>query len=225
MSGLGVFDRLLQGNFRCGLDYEFWPSDESSSKKLLLLLHDAGDSPVDTHFFPASLGLESLNVLFLRAPEAMGKGFSWYGAAGAKRLSVERSRALIFGVLDALLANGVLPRDVFLCGIFEGCFVCLDVALRYPIILGAVVGVSGGVLFEEDFPSALSSVACQQRLWISHGFHDEVLPFERAQAAVERLRGLGLTIEWSPLDKAHSIGESDEMALIYGFLSTQIDAN
>jgi len=225
MSALDVFDRLLQGNFECGLEYEFWPSDKSSSKKLLILLHDAGDSPIDTHFFPSALGLESLNVLFLRAPDVLGKGFSWYGAAGMRRASVERSRGQVFGVLDAIRASGVLARDVFLCGIFEGCFVCLDVALRYPHVLGGIVGVSGGVALEEEYPAALSAVAKSQRLWISHGYRDDVLPFDLAQASVERLRAMGLTIEWNPLDKTHSIGESDEMALIYGFLSTQIDAN
>ncbi|MEO6459965.1 MAG: hypothetical protein ABIO95_05920 [Bdellovibrionota bacterium] len=225
MSRLDVFDRLLQGSIECGLDYEFWPSVEETSKKLLILLHDRGDGIADAHFFPASLGIESLNVLFLRAPEPEGKGFSWYGALSNQKPRVVRSRELVFKILDLLQAHGLRAGDLFLCGLFEGCFVCVDVALRYPQILGGVVGVSGGIALEDEYPASLSRVAARQRIWLSHGYGDEILPIDRMQASVERLRRQGLTIEWNPLHKTHSIGEAEEMALIHEFLSTQLEAN
>lgn len=46
---------------------------------------------------------------------------------------------------------------------------CLDVALRYPKHLGGIVGISGYVFFEEEYPAAFSKVAQEQKFWISHG--------------------------------------------------------
>ncbi len=220
-----LFDRLLQGSFDAGLNYEFWPAPDAGSKKFLLVLHGRGDSPRGFHFLPAALGIDSLNTLFLEAPDAYGPGFSWYGIPPHQGPGILRSRALLFALLGRLQAEGIAATDIFVLGFSQGCLMTLDLALRYPKRLGGFVGISGYVYFEEEYPQAFSPVATKQCIWVSHGHQDEALPFARSESSVQRLRSQGITIEWVPLDKEHTVDPVDEIPLIRAFLLTQLDSN
>jgi phospholipase/carboxylesterase len=222
---LKPIDELLQGSFPSALRYEFWPAIDLESQKLLIVLHGRGDSPEGFHFFPGMLDVDELHTLFLQAPDAYGPGFSWYDLPPNQASGIVRSRKMIFDLLDGLRNAGVPSRNIFLCGFSQGCLMVLDVALRYPHALGGVVGISGYVFFEEEYPQSFSPVAREQRIWISHGLQDEMLPFQRTQDSVQKLQSLGLTIEWNPLNKGHTVDESDEMDLIRGFIRTQLDSN
>ena len=101
----------------------------------------------------------------------------------------------------------------------------LDVALRYPARLGGLVGVSGYVFFEEEYPGAFSHSAKSQRIWVSHGRQDEVLPIDRTRTSIERLRAQGLAVEWSEYDKTHTVDEFEELGHIRAFLRRQLDAS
>ncbi len=220
-----LFDRLLQGSFDCGLGYEFWPAPEAGSRKVLIVLHGRGDSPRGFHFLPAALGIDSLNVLFLEAPEPYGTGHSWYGLPPNQGPGIMRSRGLLFALLGKLQAEGLAPRDLFLLGFSQGALLTIDTALRYPKILGGFVAISGYVYFEDEYPQAFSPVAKSQCLWVSHGYSDEALPFARTESSMMRLRSQGINFDWVPLDKAHTVDPVDEIALVRAFLLTQLDCN
>ncbi len=221
----GTIDALIKGELELGLKYEFWPALDSQSKKILIVLHGRGDSPEGFHFFPGALDIEELHTLFLRAPDPYGSGYSWYDLPPAQGPGVIRSRRLLMNCLDRLCEGGFLARNIFLCGFSQGCLMTLDVGLRYPQVLGALIGMSGYLFFEEEYPDAFSAVAKKQRFWISHGLQDEMLPFAKTEASINHLRSLGITIDWSPLDKAHNVDEVEEIALIQGFLTTQLESN
>lgn len=208
------------------LKYEFWPALDKDSSKLLIVLHGRGDSPEGFHFLPAALGIDAFNFLFLEAPDPYHSGFSWYDLAPHQASGIIRSRELLFALLDKLQSeHKVKSTDIFLFGFSQGCLMCLDVVLRYSKHLGGVVGVSGYVFFEEQYPSAFSKVAQEQKIWVSHGRFDEVLEFEKTQNAIERLRSLGISIDWNPIDKGHTIDEVDELPHIKLFFRRLLDAN
>lgn len=219
------FDSLLQGSFQTPLNYEFWPAVDPSSGKVLIVLHGRGDSPRGFHFLPGMLAIDTLNVLFLEAPDPYGSGFSWYGLPPHQGPGIVRTRAMIFKLLDDLRASGIKSHDTFLLGFSQGCLVSLDVVLRYPVRLGGVVAISGYVFFEEEYPTALAKCAPEQRIWVSHGFQDEVLPFDRTKQSIVRLQNFGLTLDWTPLHKGHTIDEVEEIPLIQDFLRTQLESN
>lgn len=222
-----IFNPLLTRQEMCGLQYEFWPAVDARSRKTLVVLHGRGDSPEGFHFLPGRLGIDVFNVLFLRAPDEYFTGFSWYDLPPKQAAGIVRSRDMIMCILDKLQSDiGLRATDIFLFGFSQGCLMCIDVALRYPHHLGGVVGVSGYVFFEEEYPAAFSRVAREQKLWISHGRQDEMLAFDKSQASVERLREQGISIDWNPVDKGHTIDEIDELPAsecFYNVCSTQIN--
>jgi phospholipase/carboxylesterase len=137
-----------------------------------------------------------------------------------------RSRVFLMQLLDDLQrVLGLAPGEIFLLGFSQGSLMSIDVGLRYPKLLGGIVGISGYVYFEEEYPQSFSAVAKHQRIWISHGYRDSVLPIVRSEASVMRLRELGLTIDWNPLDKEHTVDEYEEIPLIREFILTHFEAN
>lgn len=208
------------------LTLDFWPAVTPHSKKILLVLHGRGDSPEGFHFLPGTLGMDEFNFLFLQAPDPYYTGFSWYDLPPQQAAGIVRSRDLIFKLLDNLQSVvGLRSTDIFLFGFSQGCLMSIDVGLRYPKHLGGIVGVSGYVFFENEYPGAFSSVAKRQKFWISHGRLDEMLEYEKSQASIERLRQLGVSIDWNPIDKGHTIDEADEIPHIKLFLQRLLNAN
>ncbi len=208
------------------LRFEFWPALVEKSHKLLVVLHGRGDSPEGFHFLPAALEIEEFNFLFLEAPDPYYTGFSWYDLPPAQGPGILRSRQLIFSLLDKLQADaGLRSTDIFLFGFSQGALMSVDVALRYPKHLGGVVAASGYVFFEEEYPAAFSKVAREQKFWISHGRQDEMLEFAKSQRSVERLRSQGISVDWNPIDKGHTIDEVDEIPHMKLFLQRLLDAN
>ncbi len=219
------FDTLVSGDFRSPLRYEFWPA-LAASRKVLVVLHGRGDTLEGFHWLPQALGLDAFNVLFVEAPDPYGPGFSWYELPPKQGPGIVRSRAWLFDLLDRLQSEfGLVSRDLFLFGFSQGCLVSLDVGLRYPKLLGGIVGVSGYVFFESEYPQAFSKVATQQRFWVSHGYEDEMLSFETTQASIELLRSQGIRIDWSPLHKGHTVDPAEEIPLIRAFFERQLTAN
>lgn len=224
--GAERFNSLLDQTFVSDFTYEFWPAIDPSSKKILIVLHGRGDSIEGFHFLPAALDLDSLNTLFLQAPDEWHSGYSWYDMPPHQAPGVMRSRLMMFALLDELQkVLGIRADDIFIFGFSQGSLICMDVALRYPKVLGGVICVSGYVFFEHEYPKAFSSVACRQRIWVSHGHQDNMVPFDRTAESIERLRSLGLLIDWVPLNKEHTVDEYEEIPLIRQFINTQLEAN
>jgi len=220
------FDALIKETFESPLKYEFWPALEKHSQKLLIILHGRGDSIEGFHWFPAALGLDNINTLFLQAPDKYGTGFSWYDLAPNQGPGIIRSRHLIFQLLDDLSSKlGIVLENIFLMGFSQGCLMCLDVALRYPHFLNGIIGISGFLFFEDEYPGAFSRIAREQHFFISHGYQDDVLPIERTKNSVEFLKKEGIAIDWSPFHKTHTVDEVEEIPLIREFISKLMEAN
>jgi len=219
------FDPLLLHTFQAGLDYEFWPAEQAASAKTLIVLHGRGDTMEGFQWLPERLGIEEFNYLFLQAPDAYSFGYSWYDLPPRQGPGIVRSRELLFWLLDRLQVEiGLRSEDIFLLGFSQGCLMSLDVSLRYPKHLGGVVGISGYVFFEDEYPEALSPVAREQKIWVSHGHRDDILPLERSKASVQRLRDLGMHIDWTEFDKDHTVDEREELPQIHDFFRRLLDA-
>lgn len=224
--GENRFNSLIDQTFECRLKYDFWPALDASSKKVLIVLHGRGDSMEGFHFLPSILGLDELNTLFLQAPDEWQFGYSWYDMPPNQAPGVIRSRQCLIELLDQIQKiTGIRSEDLFLFGFSQGALICMDVVLRYPKILGGTMCVSGYVFFEHEYPKAFSKVAKQQRIWVSHGTKDNLVPFDRTEESINKLRVLGVVIDWVPLEKEHLVDEDEEIGLIRAFIKTQLEAN
>jgi phospholipase/carboxylesterase len=94
----------------------------------------------------------------------------------------------------------------------------LEVGLRYPRRLGGVVGVSGYVADPANLARSLSPVAKEQRLLVTHGILDPIIPVAFAREQIRFLQTQGLQIQWQEFMKPHVFGGEEELALIRNFI-------
>jgi phospholipase/carboxylesterase len=200
------------------LEHEFIPAKEKGSRRLLIMLHGLGDSLDGYRWLPEALDLPWLNYLLVNAPDEYFGGYSWYNFIGDITPGVARSREMLFGLLDAQRDAGFPTGQTVLGGFSQGCLMSIEVGLRYPRRLAGIVGISGYVCNPESLIQDLSPVAFEQRLLVTHGFMDPLIPFAAVHQQIHLLKAAGLRIEWHEFLKAHNIAGEQELELIRNFI-------
>jgi phospholipase/carboxylesterase len=198
------------------LHSELVPAAEKSSR-LMVMLHGLGDSIEGYRWFPEAMNLPWLNYLFVNAPDEYYGGWSWFDLNDIMP-GVQRSRKLLFELLDNLRAKGFPTEQTTLGGFSQGCLMAVDVALRYPHRFAGVVGISGWVCEPAKALKELSPVALQQRLLMTHGASDPMIPIEKVRPQIPLLKAAGLKVEWLEFPKAHTIHGEVELAVIREFV-------
>src|SRR5207247_4150885 len=123
------------------LDTELVPAVETNSRRLMVVLHGLGDSIEGYRWLPPALGLPWLNYLLVNAPDQYFGGYAWYDFSGDAGTGVERSRALLFELLDEQRARGWRTDQTMLFGFSQGCLMTIAVGLRSPQLFAGLVGI------------------------------------------------------------------------------------
>jgi len=200
------------------LSTEFIPAKVDGSRRLMVVLHGLGDSTAGFEWMPSVLGLDWMNYLLVNAPDPYFGGFSWYDFAGDPKPGVERSRRMLIELLAEEERKGFPIGEMVLFGFSQGCLMTLDVGLRYPKLFAGLIGVSGYVFEPENLVRELSPVAKQQRVLMTHGTQDPIIPYAAVGQVVRQLKALGLKIEWREFVKAHTIAGEEEARVIRDFV-------
>ena len=206
------------------LYHEIIPTADPASRKLMVMLHGLGDSMEGYRWWPPAMGLPWLNYALVNAPDEYYGGYSWYDYPRDKVPGVARSRALLFELLDELRARGFPTDQTTLGGFSQGCLMSIEVALRYPHRFAGVVGISGYVCEPEKLVREMSPLARQQRLLMTHGTLDPIIPFQVAREHMGLLRAAGVRVEWHEFAKEHTIAGEVELEVIRNFISSGYSA-
>jgi phospholipase/carboxylesterase len=201
------------------LTHEFLPALEVSSRRLMIVLHGLGDSSAGYHWLPPMLRLPWMNYLLVNAPDEYYGGYSWFDIGGQSGPGILRSRRLLTQLLDDQPERGFLAADTVLFGFSQGCLMVVETGLRYPRRFAGLVGISGFLHDPELLLRELSPVGCQQRLLVTHGAHDPLIPCAAMKKQVQLLQNHGLQIEWCEFAKAHTIDGERELAVIRDFVA------
>ncbi len=200
------------------LHYELIPAEQKDSRCLMIMLHGLGDSIEGYRWLPDVMEFPWLNYLLVNAPDEYYGGYSWYDFAGDIAPGVVSSRKMLFALLDELRAKGFPTELTTFGGFSQGCLMSIEVGLRYPHRFAGIVGISGYVCDPDKLVTELSPVALQQRIFITHGTIDPVVPFAVTREQINILKAAGLHIEWHELVKAHTIAGEMELELIRKFV-------
>ena len=199
------------------LHHELIPAADKDSRRLMVMLHGLGDSIEGYRWLPEAMGLPSLNYLLVNAPVDYYGGYAWFDLNDMAP-SVQRSRKLLFELLDDLRTRGFPAELITFGGFSQGCLMAVDAGLRYPHRFAGIVGISGWVSQLEKLLQELSPVARQQRLLMTHGTDDPLIRIDPVRGQIPLLKAAGLNVEWREFDKVHTIIEA-EIALIRDFVS------
>jgi len=200
------------------LDHHLIPAADRASKRLLLMMHGLGDSMEGYFWMPQALRLPWLNYLLPNAPDDYYGGYAWFDIYGDMVPGVQRSRQLLFELLDAWRANGWPTEQTVIGGFSQGGLMAIEVGLRYPHRFAGVLSISGLVCQPDKLLQELSPVARDQRLLATHGTLDPILPFAVTKRQIRHLQNAGLNIAWHEFQKDHTIAGEEELNLIRGFL-------
>ncbi|HXB60031.1 MAG TPA: hypothetical protein VNU95_10720 [Candidatus Acidoferrales bacterium] len=202
------------------LHSELVPASEKNSKRLLVMLHGLGDSIEGYRWMSETLDLPWLNVLLVNAPDKYYEGFSWFDYPDNMGPGILRSRKLLFDLLEDLRARGYPADQITLGGFSQGGLMTMDAGLRYPHRLAGLVDISGWIFEIENLLKELSPVAREQRLLITHGPFDPVIPFDPVREQANTLRVAKLKVEWHQFPKGHTIYGHEEVSVIREFVRT-----
>ena len=204
------------------LHTEFIAAPQKDSRRLMIVLHGLGDSIEGYRWWPEAMQLPWLNYLLVNAPDPHYGGFAWYDL-GDPAPGIERSRALLFQLLDQLAGKGFPPGAIVFSGFSQGSLLSFEVGARYPQRLAGIVAISGYVQEPERLVKELSPVATRQRFLATHGTLDPLIPIAQARPQIELLRRAGLHIEWHEFVKGHTIAGEQEMSVIREFVRQSYD--
>ncbi|HEV2044826.1 MAG TPA: alpha/beta hydrolase-fold protein [Sphingomicrobium sp.] len=143
-------------------------------------------------------------VLLIPSP----KGATWDMVDNlSRRIGIEMNVTPRYGrdlkALDASLADlfgkvAIDPKRIAVIGFSNGATYALSVGTANPQLFSAVLALSPGPAFPTRFDPA-------QRVFISHGESDEVLPFSYTRGVVAKLRVRKMQVDFMPFKGRHEI--------------------
>ncbi len=204
------------------LETKFIAAQERGSRRLMIVLHGLGDSMDGYAWVPQAFRLPWLNYLLVNAPDSYYGGYSWYEYDGDAVTGVRRSERLLGELLDAQRDAGFPTGQTIFSGFSQGCLMTLETGLRYPHRFAALIGMSGYVLDAAELLREAVPVAKEQRVLVTHGRQDPLIPFENVKQQMEELRAGGIQIEWREFNMPHTIID-EEIAVIREFIEKSFE--
>jgi phospholipase/carboxylesterase len=176
------------------------PLSGGPPKQIVLLLHGFGSNGADMIEFAPSWQQRLPDALFL-APHAphrvnFGTGYQWWGLSNlspqALAAGATQAAPIIDEFIDRKLRQYELTEaEMALVGFSQGTMMALEVGLRRPRQLAAIVGYSGLLTGGEKLSQ---SAITKPPVLLVHDRDDPVVPFAALNAAETRLRELGLPV-------------------------------
>ena len=205
------------------LNIELIPAKEANSKWLMVALHGLGDSMEGYRWLPKAMENPKLNYLLVDAPDSYHGGFSWYDIYNDPSPGIERSRQLLYNLMDQQRKAGFNTEKTFLFGFSQGCLMTLETGLRYPYQFAGLVGISGYVNEPENLINELSPLANNQKFLITHGTTDPLLPLKKTKSHIDQLITAGVNIQWEAFEKEHTIQGETEMSVVRNFVKKNME--
>ncbi|MGI9461062.1 MAG: alpha/beta hydrolase [Alphaproteobacteria bacterium] len=160
---------------------------------------------------------ESWHSLFpetaLFAPNGLIKrpamGYEWFRLTNINEeeitTGVIETEKTIWALIAAIVKNLSLPhKKIFFLGFSQGTIVALHAGLKYPSLLGGVIGFSGAL---PDRANIKTSIKQKPPIVLLHGELDPVVPFMASEMASNALKDarVDVALHLEP-DLAHAIG-------------------
>jgi len=100
--------------------------------------------------------------------------------------------------------RGIPSHRIILAGFSQGAAMALHIGLRQTDQLAGVMALSGYLLLPEQ-TDQFTSAAKSTPLFMAHGVHDPVVPYELGDQSRRKLEALGFLIQWHSYPMEHNV--------------------
>ena len=194
-----------------GFEQAYFFETDSSDGNLLIGLHGRGDNANSFSGIRYGLRLKGFSQLYLNAPDewnvGFSRGFRWYDMVPNQLAGIQRSYELLESLLLELEKRDYLRKNIVLFGFSQGCLMSLELAIRSKSPLMGVIGVSGTVYQVDSLLEKQQAGSKQTPFFLTHGFRDEILPYDTSKIAYEKLAKNLPDFEFKALTKEHNIAD------------------
>lgn len=177
------------------------PRSGAAPEKIVLLLHGFGSSGSDMISL-APQWQDALPTALFLAPHApqrcamMGAGYQWWGLSGFAPSALAAGSASAAPAINAFIDRkldqyGLTDADLALVGFSQGTMMALQVGLRRPGQVAAIVGYSGMVTGTADLGH---QAAVRPPVLLVHGTADPVVPVAALHMSESQLQRVGLDV-------------------------------
>jgi phospholipase/carboxylesterase len=162
-------------------------------------------------------GLPGIRFIFPHArtiPVTVNGGYvmrAWYDIMGAELTRREDENGLrasqqeIEAFIAREKARGIPASRIVLAGFSQGCAMTIQAGLRHPEPLAGMICLSGYVPLSAKLATERTQESLQTPIFMAHGLHDNVVPFNRAEMSRDLLVSLGYKVEWHEYTMQHSV--------------------
>jgi len=198
--------------------------DPDARYPTILALHGRGSNEEDLIGLAPHLP-QGLLWVSPRAPLLLGPGsYEWYRVRVIGRPDPDQVLAALetidHFIDEALAAYPIDPQQLFLFGFSQGSILSMCYTLTHPARVAGAIAQSGylpeNVKLEVDEDGVKG-----KPLLLTHGEQDTMIPVEWGRASRDRLRALGVDLEYHEFQMGHSVS-IESLGVIYEWLKGQI---
>ena len=148
---------------------------------------------------------------------------AWYdiqqlGGGKEDEAGIRDSQQLLEGLIRGEMSRGIAPDRIVLAGFSQGGAIALQTALRHQDRLAGVLALSTYLPLAAQLEAERSTANRELPIFMAHGWHDPMIPIDRARHSRQALEGLGYRVEWREYPMPHSVC-AEEISDISGWLA------
>jgi len=185
----------------------------------VIWLHGLGADGHDFEPIVPQLGLPgdlAVRFIFPHAPSipvTLNGGYimpAWYDikqtdfGIGHDHLGILNSARDIQMLIEQEEMHGIPASRIILAGFSQGAAMALHVGLRQTEKLAGIMALSGYLLLPEQ-TDQFTTTAKKTPLFMAHGIHDPVVPYELGDNSRRKLKTLGFSVQWHSYPMEHNV--------------------
>lgn len=203
--------------------FEFeWIPAKTVSDRVIIVLHGREDTLKPFRHIQSELKLPNFHFLLINGPKKRSKGYIWATLSYNKNPLLEESVQRLSRLINDLITQGWSAKNIFLLGFSEGAMIASETVLQYPKKLGGILAISGCLFLGPLKNNSVSKSASKTPWLMTHGKRDRIIPLKETKTKANRLKSIGLPIDWVELPKGHAIEPEIESKVIRRWFSEKL---
>lgn len=196
------------------------------ARSAIIWLHGLG---ADAHDFEGIVPLlpttsAAIRMVFPNAPErpvTINGGMmmrAWYDISettlrNADQVGIAQSNQTIQQLIDAQMTAGIAADKIIVAGFSQGGAIALHAGLRCQHRLAGIIGLSCYILEREKHHEQINQANQKTPIWMGHGEHDPVVPYQLGKGSAEFLTTAGQSVTFVSYPMQHEVSMPEIEAL------------